>query len=341
MWEWCADWYGEYGEGDAVDPWGPDEGSYRVVRGGAWGNIAQCCRSACRGRYVLASGTTTSAFVWPQSSPLSCQAREREGRPRARELVWLEPGEFLMGSPENEAGRRDNERQHRVRITRRFGIGKCPVTQSQYEEVMGTNPSHFQQVGPDAPVEKVSWEDAMEFCRRLTERDRDSGRLPEGYVYTLPTEAQWEYACRAGTTTPFHFGDSLSSSQANFDGNYPYGAEKGPNLERTTPVGTYAPNAWGLYDMHGNVWEWCYDWYAEYPAVESTDPCGPDGGSYRVVRGGAWHDVARDCRSACRLRCDPGGRYQYLGFRVAAVQSAERQASEPEGRRRARVIKFG
>ena len=154
-------------------------------------------------------------------------------------------------------------------------------------------------------------------------------------MYTLPTEAQWEYACRAGTTTPFHFGDSLSSNQANFDGNYPYGAEKGPYLERTTPVGTYAPNAWGLYDMHGNVWEWCYDWYGEYTAGDAADPHGPETGSDRVVRGGAWDIYAQFCRSACRFRFDPGRRYRILGFRVAAVQSAEQQAREPEGRRRA------
>jgi formylglycine-generating enzyme required for sulfatase activity len=335
VWEWCADWYGEYDADEAMDPWGPAEGSERVVRGGSWHYLALLCRTAHR--FTIAPGERyfDLGFRVAAVQEAELAAREREGRPRALELAWLEPGEFTMGSPEDEAVRVSDERQHHVGITRRFGMGKYTVTQSQYEEIMAVNPSHFHAVGRDAPVERVSWEEAMEFCRRLTERDHESGKLPEAYVYTLPTEAQWEYACRAGTTTPFHFGKSLSSKQANFNGNYPYGGEKGPYLKETTPVGAYPANAWGLYDMHGNVWEWCADWYGDYGEAEVLDPCGPARGSRRVVRGGSWYDHARDCRSACRGRDAPGGRDFLLGFRVAAVQSVELQAREPEGRRRA------
>ena len=158
----------------------------------------------------------------------------------------------------------------------------------------------------------------MAFCKKLSE-------LPEekkaGRVYRLPTEAEWEYACRAGTKTAFHYGDSLSSKQANFDGNFPYGgADKGPYLERTAKVGTYAANAFGLYDMHGNVWEWCQDWYTEKP-LGGEDPMVTTAASIRVVRGGSWINFGRCCRSAFRFWFEPGNRYDYLGFRVAAVQS--------------------
>jgi len=291
--EWCWDWYADNvapPSGLAVDPSGAEKGSDRVVRGGSWDVSAQFCRAARRCRIVPGDRDSFLGFRVAAVQSVELQAREREGRPRALKLVWIDPGEFLMGSPASEEERLENELKHPVRITERFGIGKYPVTQAEYEAVMGKNPSHFSKVGPDAPVESVSWDDAMEFCRRLTQQHRESDELPRGYEYTLPTEAQWEYACRAGSTTAFHFGDSLSSKQANFDGNYPYRAEKGPYLGRTTPVGTYEANAWGLYDLHGNVWEWCRDWYGPYPPGEVTDPLGPDTGSYRVVRGGSWSE---------------------------------------------------
>jgi formylglycine-generating enzyme required for sulfatase activity len=230
------------------------------------------------------------------------------------EMIKVSPGEFLMGSPESERDRNADEVQHRVRLTEPFWLGKYPVTQKQWKAVMGNNPSESR--GYNLPVENVSWEGAMEFCRRLTEMERKAGRLPGGLAYSLPTEAQWEYACRAGTTTATAFGDSLSSLEANFDGNYPYGgARRGPNLERTTPVGSYRPNAWGFYDLHGNVWEWCSDWYGDYPSGSVTDPAGPSSGSFRVGRGGSWFLNGKYCRSANRGWYSPGNGSGYLGFR--------------------------
>ena len=234
------------------------------------------------------------------------------------ELLPIPAGEFLMGSPEDEEYRRDDETQHLVKISRPYWLGKYPVTQEQWEKTMGENPSACKDAGKDAPVEKVSWEDAMAFCGKLNEREGQAGRLPEGYKYSLPTEAQWEYACRAGTTTVFVFGDTLSSHQANFNGGKPYGdAEIGPYLDTTSAVGNYPPNTWGLYDMHGNVWEWCYDWCGKYGTGVVTDPIGPSSGSSRVLRGGSWHSLGKYCRSAYRLRGDPGFRSSILGFRLS------------------------
>ena len=247
-------------------------------------------------------------------------------------LALIPAGKFLMGSPKDEKDRCPNEEQHEVSITKPFYLGVYVVTQAEYEKVMGNNPSWFSAKGDGKdrvkdmdtgqfPVEKVSWDDAVAFCKKLSE-------LPEekkaGRVYRLPTEAEWEYACRAGTKTAFHYGDSLSSKQANFNGDFPYGgADKGPYLERTAKVGSYAANAFGLYDMHGNVWEWCQDWYDEnyYKNSPKEDPPGPAQASYRVVRGGSWGDVGWGCRSAFRYRLEPGYRDADLGFRVAAVQS--------------------
>ncbi|MBW3543969.1 MAG: formylglycine-generating enzyme family protein, partial [Planctomycetes bacterium] len=185
--------------------------------------------------------------------------------------------------------------------------------------------------GPEHPMENVLWERAVDFCKRLSQRpeERRAGR-----TYRLPTEAEWEYACRAGTTTPFHFGDALSSTQANFNGDYPYrDAAKGPYLRKTAPVGSYAPNAFGLYDMHGNVAEWCADWYDPdyYRDSPREDPLGPPVGVvptdfntwYLVVRGGSWLDDARACRSAYRFRAMPNNTYRLIGFRVACDVSAE------------------
>ncbi len=247
-------------------------------------------------------------------------------------LVLIPAGKFLMGSPKDEQERRPDEEQHEVSITKPFYLGVYVVTQAEYEKVMGNNPSYFSPQGyrkdrvkdmdtGQFPVEAVSWDDAVAFCKKLSE-------LPEekkaGWVYRLPTEAEWEYACRAGTKTAFHYGDSLSSKQANFNGGFPYGgADKGPYLARTAKVGTYAANAFGLDDMHGNVWEWCQDWYDEnyYKNSPKEDPPGPAQASLRVVRGGSWLYDGRDCRSADRGRDEPGYRFNDLGFRVAAVQS--------------------
>jgi len=193
------------------------------------------------------------------------------------------------------------------------------VTQAQYEAVTGKTPSNFK--GSDLPVEMVSCEEAEAFAKGLTEKARD------GLLYRLPHEAEWEYSCRGGrpASLPFGIGDgaSLSSHDANFDGNYPYGgAEKGPYLQKTTPVGTYKANTLGLYDMHGNVWQWCADRYGDYPTGRAVDPTGPPSALSRVGRGGGWTDAGgRGCRAASRGRGEPGGRSFILGFRLARVPS--------------------
>ncbi len=235
-------------------------------------------------------------------------------------LAYIPPGTFLMGSPESEEGRQNDETQHRVTLSRGYYLGVYEVTQGEYEHVMGKNPSEFKVVaGQDTrrfPVERVTWEDAQEFCRKLS-------ALPEeraaGRVYRLPTEAEWEYACRAGSTTPFHFGDVLNGREANMNGNLPYGTSiTGPNLERPTTVGSYPANAWGLYDMHGNVWEWCSDWYRQdYERLAATDPRNDTKSRDRVLRGGSWDVQSQRCRSACRHFGELRRLYNTRGFRVA------------------------
>ena len=235
-------------------------------------------------------------------------------------LALIPAGEFMMGSPESEQDRGSDEIQHPVRITKPFYLGVFPVTQAEYKQVMGTNPSLnstslLRMDTSRFPVENVSWEDAMEFCRRLSQK--------EGKEYRLPTEAQWEYACRAGTTTPFHFGSVLNGREANCDGDYPYGTdEKGPFLRRPTPVGSYRPNRFGLYDMHGNVCQWCADWQdlEYYGNSPIDDPPGPPVGSLRVIRGGGHYESAGRSRSAYRGAGSPRDqRRPLLGFRVSLV----------------------
>ncbi len=238
-------------------------------------------------------------------------------RDLALEMLWCAPGTFTMGSPSNEGERSFDEEQHAVTLTEGYWLGKHEVTQAQWEEVMRSNPSNFK--GANLPVEQVSWDDATMFCAKLTERERSTGLLPEGYAYQLPTEAQWEYACRAGAKTAFSFGDSLSSREANFDGNHPYGdAEEGVSPEKTSAVGSYPANAWGFHDLHGNVWEWCQDWYGQYPNGPVRDPVGPAVGSRRVFRGGSWFNVAQYLRSANRYWREPYCRTSsLLGFRLS------------------------
>jgi formylglycine-generating enzyme required for sulfatase activity len=245
-------------------------------------------------------------------------------------LRWIPAGTFHMGSPDSEAGRTPEELLHPVQITTAFYMGAYEVTQEEYRRVMGQNPSWFSPegggntkvAGQDTgrlPVENVSWEEAVEFCRRLSElpAEREARR-----VYRLPTEAEWEYACRAGTQTAFHYGPSLSSALANFDGRTPYGqAERGPYAQQTMPVGSHAPNAWGLYDMHGNVWEWCQDAYLVnfYQDSPVEDPHAGIQGEQRVVRGGSWYSTGAACRAAFRHKNAPDLRSNYIGFRVLYV----------------------
>lgn len=235
-------------------------------------------------------------------------------------MVKIPPGTFRMGSPLIEIDRGEEETEHPVTIGKPFWMGRYPVTQEEYEQIVGNNPSSFK--GSHHPVESVTWDEAIQYCAILTSLARTAGSLPSGYEYRLPTEAQWEYACRAGTTTATAFGETLNSNQANFNGNYPYAeTRKGPYLERTTSVGQYSPNAFGLYDMHGNIWEWCLDYLGPYPTGPAADPKGPPSGDIRVFRGGGWNDIGRRCRSADRNGNFPGLRFDDLGFRVVLVQT--------------------
>jgi len=226
-------------------------------------------------------------------------------------FTWIPPGSFMMGSPKEEKERLPDESQHKVTLTKGFYMGVYTVTQEQWQAVMGNNPSHFKGE-KNLPVEQVSWNDCQEFIKKLREKDKDKK------AYRLPTEAEWEYSCRAGTTTPFHFGETISTDQANYYGEAVYGNGKvGVYRKKTTPVGTFPANAWGLHDMHGNLWQWCQDWYAaEYPKNDVTDPQGPEKGTLRVLRGGSWYSYPEYCRSAFRFRYVPGGRSGIYGCRL-------------------------
>ncbi len=225
------------------------------------------------------------------------------------ELVWISPGTFLMGSPKTEVYRAADENQVKVTIADGFWFGRCEVTQGEWVALMSSNPSQFKAVGLNGPVESISWRDAMEFCRRLTERERTAERLPAGYIYTLPTEAQWEYACRAGTTSAY-------AGDLNAMGWYVHDHE-----ETSHVVGKKDPNAWGLYDMHGNVWEWCLDWYADTLRVDAQGAMiSPAEGAYRVSRGGSWNCPEGNCRSALRRWLSPADRGNRLGFRLVLTR---------------------
>jgi uncharacterized protein (TIGR02996 family) len=256
------------------------------------------------------------------------------------EFVYVPAGVLLMGSPPEKAGHQEHQGPvHEVEITRGFWLGKYPVTQAEYRAVTRKSPSWFSAKGGGKkevkglktarfPVEAVSHADASKFCAKLSENEKQKER-----VYRLPSEAEWEYACRggAGSNNPFHFGKTLSSHQANFDGNHPYGGgAKGPYLERTCEAGSYAPNAFGLHDLHGNVWEWCADWYgADYYADSpKADPPGPSKGSGRVIRGGGWNDAAEYCSAGARYSRVPASRSIGLGFRLLLSSAPGRQGDE-------------
>jgi formylglycine-generating enzyme required for sulfatase activity len=248
------------------------------------------------------------------------------------ELCWCPPGTFVMGSPREEPERRPGEDQVEVTFARGFWTGRFEVTQGQWRRVLGALPGELTAelpAGDRLPVGNVNFAEAEAFCHELTALGRRSGSLAENWEFRLPTEAQWEYACRAGTRTATSFGDRLGSKQANFKGKPYNGAEPGPSLDRAAPVGSYPPNAWGLFDMHGNTFEWCRDWYhsrlpggtdPDLHAAKDSATKSEHGDRSRVRRGGCWADDGWACRSAFRLRFEPHRRYDHIGFRVVAVR---------------------
>jgi len=355
LWEWCADWYGldYYAKSPTDDPAGPPGGPGRVIRGGCWRDPARLCQSAARfcepmrgvGLVDLGlprgfrvslvpavgpGGETNSspkelsvdlkepklveqrkASQEPDAGKTDSSAKELTvdlGKGVKLEMVLIPAGEFLMGSPDSDKDAFPGEKaQHRVRITKPFYLGKYLVTQEQWETVVGSNPSSFK--GQKNPVERLSWDDCQEFLEKLNAK---AGK--QGGTFVLPSEAQWEYACRAGSTTKYCFGDDEARL-----GDYAwYGKNSG---DTTHPVGEKKPNGWGLYDMHGNVWEWCQDWYEDryYAKSPTDDPTGPTSGLSRVIRGGGWNNPAEICRSAIRSGGVPGFAQWNAGFRVCRV----------------------
>jgi len=330
--EWCLDWWGSYSGGEITDPSGGSIGPFRVVRGSCWVDPVDYCRSACRFfdrpesvsggvgfRIVLAStalGPPRTRMI--QKTPeISLTDLPRPSPPIAFatyisdlaartgiKLVMIPKGTFLMGSAE-PGHDRDQGPQTRVTLTKDYYLGATDITQRQYELVMGNNPSVFKSSDKDAPVENISWSDAISFCMKLNEKERSTEHLPRPYILTLPTEAQWEYACRAGTTGPYA-GDIEAMA---------WGAENSGGV--THPVGQKQPNAWGLYDMYGNVWEFCLDRYWNYPGGALTDPARPVTGFDCVCRGGCWTNDLVYCRSTVRLYLPIGSAGSIIGFRIA------------------------
>ncbi len=234
------------------------------------------------------------------------------------EMVWIPAGRFYMGSPDSEEGRYDSEGPQREVTVPGFFMGRYAVTQAQYEQIMGTNPANFKGAEQSdrlwLPVEQVSWDDAQEFCRRLSSQ--------KGKQYRLPSEAEWEYACRAGTSTPFHFGETLTPDLANYNwtSSYASGPTRSSYPTETMVVNSFYPNAFGLYQMHGNVWEWCEDiWHDNYEGAPRDGSAWVTGGDAesRLLRGGSWGLYPRRCRSAFRGRNLPDLQYGFYGFRLA------------------------
>jgi formylglycine-generating enzyme required for sulfatase activity len=278
---------------------------------------------------VLLSGLFASRGEAGPASFLGSRAGE-EREVAGVKFCWCPPGRFVMGSPRGEPERRPGEDQVKVTLSRGFWMGKYEVTQGQWKRVVGALPGKLTAgAGDDFPVYSVNFAEAEEFCRKLTARARAAGDLPKGWEFRLPTEAQWEYACRAGTTTATSFGDRLSSKQANFQGKPYNGAGRGPSLKRAARVGSYPANPWGLHDLHGNVFEWCRDWHhtrlpggvdPDLYSARATALKSRTGSISRVRRGGCWADEGWPCRSAFRLRFEPERRSDHIGFRVVAVR---------------------
>jgi len=272
------------------------------------GNLATANRKV----RVTPPAPTTATYLVPTAANL--------------EMIWVPEGNFTMGSPLGETGRSTNETEHNVSLTQGFYLGKYEVTQAQYAVVMSgnsnsLNPSPSQWPNnPNRPVEQVSWDDVQIFLSRLNASEQAAGRLPNGWSYVLPTESQWEYACRAGTTTAYSWENDINSSRANY--NWDGGPTDGNDFKQTRDVGQYAANPWGFFDIHGNVWEWTADRYNEtYPTGNPViDPTGAASGSIRVLRGGSWYYGGTLLRSAMRNTGTPSDRSNTLGFRVGFKQ---------------------
>ena len=370
VWEWCNDWYDKdyYSNSPTEDPQGPASGEDRVLRGGGWNDYARNCRSAFRNGFFPVDRISNFGFrlccsAGPREAGAEqgdSRAAEQSGRGGAgrcyaasagvaakeeseteasvsrdtlpkgpkhgqnavlalpggatMEMIYVAPGSFTMGSPTSEDGHDDEEKQHPVTLTKGYWLGKYEVTQAQWESVMGENPSNFK--GDKRPVENVSWQDCQRFIRKINSQQNCGARLP--------TEAEWEYACRAGSTGPYGGNGNLD------DMGWYYGNSGG----ETHPVGQKHANAWGFYDMYGNVREWCEDWRDVYGSA-TTDPTGPASGGNRVLRGGGGRDGARFCRSASRGWYDPDGRDGHNGFRLCCSAGPREAGAEREDSRAA------
>ncbi len=347
IWEWVGDWYGKYLPEPQGNPSGSDSGFQRVNRGGSWSTIhAKTCRSSVRHLIDPSSRFDNLGFrlargrqrAGPEQDPAGGSKTGQVLRALRESNPWAErierdeygvyadfnykkisqrmrlilPGRLMMGSPKTERERYDDEQQHEVILTQPFWLADTACTQALWRAVMGDNPSRFTRM--ENPVETVSWNDAQRFLSALNQA------MP-GLNLRLPSEAEWEYACRAGTTTPFWFGENITPEQVNYDGNYPYaGGKKGVYRKTTVPVKALPCNAWGLYQMHGNVWEWCQDGYGSYQLADSSpvsDPVGADRSGYCVMRGGSWSFHGRFVRSASRYWHSPNYRIGNFGFRLA------------------------
>ncbi|HQH72666.1 MAG TPA: SUMF1/EgtB/PvdO family nonheme iron enzyme, partial [bacterium] len=350
--EWCQDYgYGNYPSGAVVDPRGPQNGPVHVARGGFWSYDTVSCRSAARidlvpdSRYgslgfriVLSRSNTPTPTPTPTPNPqgqtITVPLPNFPTGAQPLEMVLIKAGTFTMGCPTDERGRSGTEwPPHQVTLTKDFYLGRFEVTQAQYQAIMTNNPISRYGIGSNYPVYYVSWFNCATYCNRLSERE---GLVPiynestwaanwNANGYRLPTEAEWEYACRAGTTTRFSHGDVLEcddecGSCANHDQYMWWCGDINPF--GTKEVGTKLPNAWGLYDMHGNVWEWCNDWWEDSSnRGPQVDPKGHDSGSARVVRGGCWDFDARLCRSPVRYAgSSPNVRDYAGGFRVSRTK---------------------
>ena len=314
VWEWCSDWYdpNAYAKAKNVDPENTTEAKCRVFRGGMWMCNPSECRDAVRNKHstgfranglgfrvVIALGQKTKPLPTPKVGSGGKELTLNLGKGVTMKLTSIPAGRFVMGSPKSEGGEADERPQRRVTISKAFYMGVTEVTQAQYESVTGKNHSSFK--GFQNPVEKVSWDDATAFCMALSKKTQRTVRLP--------TEAQWEYACRASARTRFSFGKA-GKADKDIDA---HGWHKGNSGKKAHPVGQKKPNAWGLYDMHGNVCEWCRGWYADTHASAGARARKDKG---RVVRGGSWPHGSQNCRAARRFRVSSSDRRNNVGFRV-------------------------